>query len=250
VVTGAPPTPTPTVVAIQNAASSIPTALSPGLNILIYGSNMGPTTLTKFTVGGNGALATTVAGTQVTFDGVPAPIIFTSATLVSVMVPYEIAGRASTAMIVTFNGGGSTPLQLRVVDTAPGIYTITQTGSGQGAILNQDGSVNSSTNAEVVGNIIQIYATGEGQTSPAGVDGAVSPNRLPLPTPTALVEVIIGGIPVSAANITYAGEAPSIVSGVMQVNARIPAGVGTGPVSVVVRVGGVPSQGNVIVSVR
>ena len=250
VVTGAPPAPTPTVVAIQNAASSVPTALSPGLNILIYGSNMGPTTLTKFVVGANGALATTVAGTQVTFDGVPAPIIYTSATLVSVMVPYEIAGRASTAMIVTFNGGGSTPLQLRVVDTAPGIYTLTQTGSGQGAILNQDGSVNGSTNAELVGNIIQIYTTGEGQTSPAGVDGAVSPNRLPLPTPVALVEVIIGGIPVTPANITYAGEAPSIVSGVMQVNARIPAGVGTGAVSVVVRVGGVATQANVTVSVR
>jgi uncharacterized protein (TIGR03437 family) len=250
VVTGAPPTPTPTVVAIQNAASYIPTALSPGLNILIYGSNMGPATLTKFTVGANGTVATTLAGTQVTFDGVPAPIIFTSATLVSVMVPYEIAGRASTALVVTFNGGSSTALQLRVVDTAPGLYTVTQTGTGQGAILNQDGSVNSSTNTEVVGNIIQIYVTGEGQTSPAGVDGAISPNRLPLPTPVALVEVIIGGIPVAAANITYAGEAPSNVSGVMQVNAKIPPGVASGPASVVVRVGGVPSQANVTVAVR
>jgi uncharacterized protein (TIGR03437 family) len=82
------------------------------------------------------------------------------------------------------------------------------------------------------------------------VDGAISPNRLPLPTPVALVEVIIGGIPVTAANITYAGEAPSNVSGVMQVNARIPAGVGTGAAPVIVRVGGVASQANVTVSVR
>ena len=35
-----------------------------------------------------------------------------------------------------------------------------------------------------------------------------------------------------------------------EVNAKIPAGVGTGPVSVVVSVGGVPSQSNVTVSVR
>jgi uncharacterized protein (TIGR03437 family) len=82
------------------------------------------------------------------------------------------------------------------------------------------------------------------------VDGAISPNRLPLPTPVALVEVIIGGIPVAAANITYAGEAPSNVSGVMQVNAKIPPGVASGPASVVVRVGGVPSQANVTVAVR
>jgi uncharacterized protein (TIGR03437 family) len=238
----------PTVAGIQNAASSVPTSLSPGLNIIIFGTNMGPATLTPYVVGSNGALATTVAGTQVTFDGIPAPLIYTRNTLVSVMVPYEITGRVSTAMVVTYNGASSAPLQLRVVDSAPGIYTVTQTGTGQGAILNQNGSLNSSSNPEAVGNYIQIFGTGEGQTSPQGVDGAILPNRLPLPAPNLPVAVSIGGIP--AADINYAGEAPSLVSGVIQVNAKIPAGVGTGPVPVVITVGGVSSQANVTVSVR
>jgi uncharacterized protein (TIGR03437 family) len=241
---------TPTVVAVQNAASSIPTAVSPGLNILIFGLNMGPATLTPYVVGPNGALATTVAGTQVTFDGVAAAIIYTRNTLVSVMVPYEIAGRVSTAMVVIYNGVSSTPLQLRVVDTAPGIYTLTQTGSGQGAILNQNGSVNGTGNPESVGNYIQIFGTGEGQTSPAGVNGAILPSRLPLPVPNAAVTVTIGGVPVSAADINYAGEAPGEISGVFQVNAKIPPGVGPGAVPVVIRWGGVASQANVTVSVR
>jgi uncharacterized protein (TIGR03437 family) len=249
-VTPAPVAPTPQVAAIQNAASSIPTSLSPGLNILIFGSNMGPATLTPYVVGANGVLATTVAGTQVTFDGVPAAIIYTRNTLVSVMVPYEVAGRVSTAMVVTYNGASSTPLQLRVVDTAPGVYTTTQTGSGQGAILNQNGSVNSAANPEVAGNYIQIFGTGEGQTSPAGVDGAVLPSRLPLPVPNAAVSVTIGGITVPASDINYAGEAPGTVSGVFQVNAKVPAGAGSGAVAVVVRWGGVASQANVTVSVR
>ncbi len=253
----AAPVATTTVVAIQNAASSIPTSLSPGLNILIYGTNMGPATLTKFQVAANGALATTVAGTQVMFDTFAAPIIYTSSTLVSVMVPYEIAGRVSTALVVTYtapgsaSGSSSTALQLRVVDTAPGIYTLTQTGSGQGAILNQNGSVNGTGSAaEAVGNYIQIFGTGEGQTSPAGVDGAILPNRLPLPAPVDLVTVTIGGVPVTAANMNYAGEAPGLVSGVFQVNAKIPPGVGPGAVPVVVTIGGVASQANVTVAVR
>jgi uncharacterized protein (TIGR03437 family) len=249
-VTPAPVAPTPQVVAIQNAASSIPTSLSPGLNILIFGSNLGPATLTPFVVGANGALSTSVAGTQVMFDGIAAPIIYTRNTLVSVMVPYEIAGRVSTAMVVTYNGASSTALQLRVVDTAPGIYTLNSTGSGQAAVINQNGTVNSAANPEVAGNYLQIYVTGEGQTSPAGVDGAVMPSRLPLPAPNAAVTVTIGNVLVPATDINYAGEAPSLVSGVMQVNAKIPVGVGPGAVPLVVRVGGVASQANVTVSVR
>jgi uncharacterized protein (TIGR03437 family) len=153
-------------------------------------------------------------------------------------------------MMVTYNGVSSTPLQLRVVDTAPGIYTLTQTGSGQGAILNQNGTVNGTGSPESVGNYIQIFGTGEGQTSPAGVDGAILPSRLPLPTINAAVTVTIGGVPISAANINYAGEAPGLISGVFQVNAKIPPGVGPGAVPVVVQIGGVNSQANVTIQVR
>jgi uncharacterized protein (TIGR03437 family) len=246
----APAVVTPTVVAIQNAASTLPSSLSPGLNIVIFGSNMGPATLATLVVGSNGALATTVSGTQVTFDGVAAPIIFTSSNQVSVMVPYEIANRATTSLVVSYNGVSSAATQLRVVDAAPGIYTVNSSGSGQGAILNQNGTVNSAGNPEVAGNVIQIFATGEGQTSPGGSSGAITPGRLPTPTPTLPVTVTIGGVSVPASDILFAGEAPGAVSGVLQVNARVPAGAGTGPVAVVIRVGGTASQSNVTVSLR
>jgi len=239
----------PTIAAIQNAASSAPTSLAPGLNILIYGANMGPATLTPYQVGPNGALLTSLVGTQVTFDGILAPIIFTRDTLVSVMVPYEIAGRPSSAMVVSYNGAPSTPLQLRVVDTAPGIYSANSSGSGQGAILNENFSVNSPANPESTGHYIQIYGTGEGQTSPQGVDGLITSVQR-LPTPNQPVTVTIGGLDVPPSDIGYAGEAPLIVSGVIQVNAKIPAGVGPGAAPVVIKVGGVPSQANLTVSVR
>jgi uncharacterized protein (TIGR03437 family) len=240
----------PTVVAIQNAASSAPTSVSPGLNIVIYGSNMGPATLANYQIGSSGSFATTVAGTQVLFDSVPAPLIYTKSTQVSVMVPYELEGRTTTSMVVSYNGVASTPLQLRIVESAPGIYTINQSGTGQGAILNQNGTVNGPTSPEVAGNVIQIYATGEGQTSPAGVDGGITPSRPPFPAPILPVTVNIGGQEVQSTNITYAGEAPGLISGVLQVNAVIPAGVPSGPAAVIIRVGGAASQTGVTVTVR
>ena len=153
-------------------------------------------------------------------------------------------------MVVSYNGVASTPLQLRVVDTAPGLYTINNMGTGQGALLNENGTVNSPANPEATGHFIQLFGTGEGQTAPPGVDGLISANRLPLPAPILPVTVTIGGKDVPASDIIYAGEAPSIVSGVIQIDAKIPDGVGPGPVPVVIRVGGVPSQANVTVSVR
>ncbi len=240
----------PTVGAIQNAASSAPTSVSPGLNVVIYGTNMGPATLTTYQLGASGLFATTVAGTQVTFDNIPAPLIYTKSTQVSVMVPYELEGRATTQMVVTYNGLASTALQLRVVESAPGIYTLNQTGTGQGAVLNQNGTVNGPSSPESAGNVIQIFATGEGQTSPPGVDGGITPSRLPFPAPNLPVTVNIGGIEVPSTAITYAGEAPGLISGVLQVNAQIPATVPSGPATLIIRVGGTASQSGVTIVVR
>jgi uncharacterized protein (TIGR03437 family) len=122
------------------------------------------------------------------------------------------------------------------------------TGTGPGAILNQNGTVNGAQNPEVAGDVIEIFLTGEGQISPAGVTGAFTAGRAPFPTVVNTpVTVQIGGV---NAMVTYAGEAPTLVSGVMQINAIVPAGAGTGTVPVTVNIGGVASQSNVTVSLR
>jgi len=246
---------TPTVASIQNAASYAFSAISPGMNVYIQGANMGPGTLATYIVT-NGVLNTTVAETTVTFDGIPAPIIYTSSTQVSVMVPYGVAGRGRVNMIVNYKGAPSAAFGINVVDVSPGLYTLNATstgagsGTGQGAILNQNNTVNSPTNPETAGNFVQIYATGEGVTTPRGVDGAINPARLPLPAPSVPVSVTIGGIQLAASDIAYAGEAPGSVQGQLQVNARIPATLGSGPQPIFITVGGVPSQASVIVNVR
>jgi uncharacterized protein (TIGR03437 family) len=231
--------PTPVAASVANAASYATGAVSPGENIVIFGTGIGPADLVKATVPGD-TFPTLVGATRVLFDGTPAPVLYASATQTSVMVPYGINGRTSTNIVVEYSGVQSVPVSQAVVATVPGIYTLNQAGSGPGAILNHDLTVNGLTNPEKRGSFIAIYMTGEGQTNPGGVDGFVIPPVVSaLKRPVLPVTVTIGGVD---AHVEYAGSAASLISGVMQVNVTIPATAPTGTQPVVVTVGTVKSQ--------
>ena len=128
--------------------------------------------------------------------------------------------------------------------TAPGIFTADGSGRGQAAAVNQDGTRNGPAAPAAAGSVLSLYATGEGQTLPAGVDG--KPAAAPLPQPVAPVTVTIGG---ASAEVRYAGGAAGQTAGLMQVNVVVPGGL-SGAVPVVLTVGGVASQGGVTVTVR
>jgi hypothetical protein len=75
---------------IQNGASYATGAVSPGQIVVLYGAGLGPSTLATLQLdSGSGLLKTTVAGTAVLFNGVLAPIVYTSAGQVSVVVPMK-----------------------------------------------------------------------------------------------------------------------------------------------------------------
>jgi uncharacterized protein (TIGR03437 family) len=61
------------------------------------------------------------------------------------------------------------------------------------------------------------------------------------------VSVTIGG---KSAEVLYAGAAPGLISGVLQVNVRLPDGIASGAVPVEVRVGSASSQPGVTISVQ
>jgi hypothetical protein len=79
--------------------------------------------------------------------------------------------------------------------------------------------VNSLTNEAAAGEVISLYATGAGLTNPSEVDGKIIGVDV-LPVPRLPVSVRIGGVD---AEVLYAGAAPLLVSGVLQVNVRVPA---------------------------
>ena len=236
----------PLISSVLNAASFLPTQLSPGEIITLRGSDLGPTAGVSTTVDSSGYVATTLSTTKVLFDGTAAPLLYVSSTQINAIVPYEVANRVSTKLQVQAHSQSSQELEMKVADTAPGLFTSASSGSGQGAILNQDGTINSAANPEKRGNIVVLYGTGHGQTSPAGVTGAVYGSSL-LRYPTASVVVRIGGV---TADVLYSGSAPGMVAGALQINARIPQSVGTGAIPVEVQIGGVTSQSGVTVAVQ
>jgi uncharacterized protein (TIGR03437 family) len=232
--------PQPVISGVANAASYATGAVSPGEMVAIFGTGVGPATLT-FAAIVNNVYANTAGNTRVLFDNVAAPLYYSSTGQTVAMVPYGVAGRTTTSIVVEYSGVQSAPLTYSVVAAAPGIYTLNQQGTGPGAILNQDVvTVNGFNAPEKRGNVIAIYMTGEGQTTPQGVDGAIIPAvASALKKPNLPVTVTIGGID---APVQYAGSAPGLISGFAQVNVTIPLTVAAGIQPVVVTVGTAKSQ--------
>ncbi|MGH3184368.1 MAG: IPT/TIG domain-containing protein, partial [Streptosporangiaceae bacterium] len=237
----------PAVTNLLNAASLIPGPVAPGEIVTLQGSGLGPTPGVSGTITAAGAFATSAAGIQVLFDGVPAPLLYVSGSQINAVVPYEVFNRSTTNIQVSAMGVTSATLSLGVNPSAPGIFTASGSGSGPGAILNQDGSLNSVSNPASLGSIVSIYATGEGQTSPAGQDGRIIATDVR--KPLLPVTVLIGGVP--ATSVQYAGSAPGLVSGTIQVNVLLDDTIGKGSaVPVQIQVGSAVSPGAVTVAVQ
>jgi uncharacterized protein (TIGR03437 family) len=218
-------------VKVVNAASWVEGSIAPGEVVVLGGTNLGPGVLAGLTLDANGFVSPTLAGVQVAFNGVAAPLVYASATLIAAVAPYELEGRTNAALQVTVSGRTSNTLTVPVAAAAPGIFTANASGAGPAAAFR-------------TGDVVSIFLTGEGQTNPGGITGKVTGTP---PVPRLDVTATVDGQP---AEVLFAGEAPGVVSGVMQVNLRAAAGVRSGPVPVVVTVGGVPSQPGVTVSVR
>lgn len=138
---------------------------------------------------------------------------------------------------------------LQIESAVPGIFTNDASGSGQGAILNQDYSRNSASNPARKGEAVAVYTTGLGSVSPAVADGALTPG-----TPSWQVQLPGATVDGQAATVLYAGTAPGLVAGVGQVNVVIPQSARSGSVPVVIFFGTTPgntvTQANVTAAVQ
>ncbi|MFN0105617.1 MAG: kelch repeat-containing protein [Bryobacteraceae bacterium] len=222
---------------VVNAFSQMGGSVAPGELISIYGSGLGPIDGISFQFDSTtGLLPRSGPGLQVSFSGVTAPLLYAGATQINAQVPYELAGIAEARLTVTVNGQSSGALPFVVEPAKPGLF--------QG-IWNQNGSKNAPENPASVGEVVTLFATGQGLTSPVSVSGQRAEG--PYPEPIAESRLLVDGQP---AEILFRGQAPGTV-GVMQINARIPAGISSGAtVPVVVEIGAAPSQRGVTVAVR
>ena len=226
---------------INNAASNQFLGIAPGEIVTLKGSGLGPAQLVSARAGSNGLYPTQLSGTLVQFNGVAAPLLYTSATQVAAVAPYGVTGPT-----VKYGPQGNlrSAIKLcRVQGGSRGRARAPERGR-------EDVSINSASNPAPIGSVISLYATGGGQTSPAGVDGQVS--TLPLARQSLPVQVFIGQQMVTT-QLQYAGPAPGEIAGLMQINVPLPLGLKTGsavPVAIFVGISFSSSQPNVTTAVR
>ncbi len=207
----------PAVAAVVNAGSFAPGPIAPGEILSIFGSGFN-------------------ADAKVTFDGRAGLVIYANSGQINVAAPYEIDGQASTSMTVNIDGTSTAPQSLAVAAAAPGVFIV----------LNQDYSANTPAHPAAAGSVLVVYATGEGQTKPAGVDGKLANGPASTwPKPLLAVSATIGG---KAAGVMYAGAAPGYIAGLMQVNLKLPAGLVSGAWPLLLHVGNFSTT--VTVSIR
>jgi uncharacterized protein (TIGR03437 family) len=242
---------TPMGFQIANAASFATNASAPGSLASLFiatsvSNNFSASSAALPTALGGVSLSVSAMISSYTSAGaVPVPLLFVGPTQINFQVPPVIATEQPW-MQLTKADGSTVQAQVSLPLTAPGIFTVSQNGTGQGAVLNADYSQNGApgstagANPAPRGGVIEIFTTGAGATTPTLQPGAAAPvSGNPLVFTNAQPTVTIGGI---AAQVLFSGMAPGFV-GLWQINAVVPQSVTPGSaVSLVVSAGGVTSN--------
>ncbi len=252
----------PSVTSVVNAASFQP-GLAPGALVSIFGSDFGPAVMaTQYDDNGlyptavlAGSGNTAFGDTTVTFGGIAAPLTYLSGSQINAIVPNGVAGVKAVDVVVTCYKLSSAAFSIPILDTSPAIFTATQNGTGQGAILNVNpnnpnapGAItyNSASNPAPRGFAVVMYATGAGAWNPPVPDGeialtaiyqtgCVTPYRLECSQlANQPLSLTIGGKP---ATVFYAGTALYLPWSLLQINAYVPDDAPSGQQPVVLKVG-------------
>ncbi len=120
---------------VGNAASFQYGTVAPGSYAVLYGLNMGGTNV------------------SVSFNGLAASLVYTSATQINLIVPAVLAGQQAAGVIVTVDGKVSNTFRVTLVPNAPGVFN-------PGIVNFTGGQVNTVTNPAARGDIILVFLTG------------------------------------------------------------------------------------------
>jgi uncharacterized protein (TIGR03437 family) len=201
--------------------------VTPGGLYATFGSNLGPAQFVSNNgFGPDGKEATTLGGATITFDGVPAPLTLSSAGQLNFQAPFELAGKSSTQVVISYSGNQSVPLTVPVAAEQPTFFTITPQGPDSIGV-NLDFTINSTQNPAARGSVVTFYGTGFGMPSYPIVTGAPAP--APPSGYTGNYTCMVG---TTTVNALYAGYTPTTV-GLVQFNVPIPADAPTGAVPIV-----------------
>ncbi|MFN0101042.1 MAG: BACON domain-containing protein [Bryobacteraceae bacterium] len=242
--------PGPLLLAVVNAASQRPAPIAPGSVFTLYGSGLGPDTLTAFD-GSTPSVPAAMSGTRVLLNGSPMPVIYSSARQVSAAGPNDLVPDRPFMLEVEYNGVKSLPFPVLSAASAPALFTTNGAGTGNAAAfqidpVKGDFTLNSDKTPATKGAILVLYATGVGPPLPIPLDGLVATEASTISI--ANVSVLLGDV---VAEVLYAGAAPGLITGIVQINARVPEGTPTGKaVPITLKVDNAASPAGVTLNIK
>jgi uncharacterized protein (TIGR03437 family) len=228
--------------AIASAAGGPSSPAAPGQLLSIYIEQMGPAPDQSASLQPNGTLPTNLGGTEVLFDGHPAPILFAGQYQINVQAPPTLTPGKESILHVVYKGVPSNHMAIEVVSAAPEIFHDIFTKNA--IALNENGTRNTDANPAAAGSIVVLFATGTGSTAPAATAGQPANSPHPLLTQPAAVQV--DG---RDAEVLFAGEVPGFV-GLSQINARLPRQLPPGAAPLKLRIGANESRSPVVLQIR
>ena len=228
-------TPSLSTAGIVSSANFGAPAMAPGGLFTIFGSNLATTTAQA----SSSPLPTNLGGTEVVVNGRFAPLLYVSPGQINAQFPVDAEfGRGG--VIVRSGLGQSLTIFMESTAAAPQLFT----DGGRVIAVNQDGTLNSATNAARGDSLVTVFLTGQGPVNPPVASGLPAPGS-PLAEVTLPVAAEIGGRQVE---IQFLGLAPGFV-GLAQANLRVPAGL-AGNLPVRLTIGGVVSNTGVVTVVE
>jgi uncharacterized protein (TIGR03437 family) len=205
-----------------SAATQSPTWMVPGEFLTFIGVGIGPETGVSAGASAQGT-PTSLGGVQVLFDGTPAPLLYAQSGQVNAQAPFELSGQTSTTITLTYGGNTFGPVTVPFQFAQPALFRLQIGVTAQAVAENQDGSLNGPSNPAAPGSVVALWGTGfPPLASPCATGGLNADGPVNLAAGYS-VNMVGGG------TVEYAGGAPTLACGVVQINMQVPAGAASGP---------------------
>jgi uncharacterized protein (TIGR03437 family) len=251
----------PRVTSVRNGASFLEGSFALNTMISIAGSGFQPAGVSIAASEADiyeGRLTPQLACVAVEIAGERAYVTYADAGQINAQIP-TVTALGSVPLRVILNPGTanerrSEPFAITLADYAPGLFrflpspAVAAVFASAGGLAGDPAAVPGAAKPRI-GDVISIYATGLGVSEPVYQAGVLL-GRAVAPRARDEVTVIFNGRVMDAADVLYVGLTPGSITGLWQINLRVPAFAAPGADnSVAVRVGGVSSPAGVFLPV-
>jgi len=229
---------------IVNSATNTPGALAPNAIATVYGSDLSYDTgwLTSENTRG-GMLPDTLAGVRVIVAGIVTSLYYVSPKQINFLIPSNLRS-GDVTVFVAREGTAGPHLTITLHEAGPGFYELEP---GMIAATHANGEVITRDRPAHAGEVVVLYGTGFGRTTPAVISGLISMTAAQILNLSAL-RVSVDGQPVDRGRVSYAGVTPG-TPGLYQLNLKLPDQVAANP-EVRISIGGSSSPPAVHLDVR